>query len=1154
MAFTHLHVHTEYSLLDGSNKIKEYIKRVKELGMTHAAITDHGTMYGCVAFYEEAKKQGITPIIGCEVYVAPGSRFNKEATDNKYYHLLLLAENDLGYHNLMRLVSIGFKDGYYYKPRVDKEVLREYHEGLICLSACLQGEVAVNLTLGLYDEAKKVAKEYEDIFGKGNYFLEIQDHGIEEQRIINPEIYRLSKELDIPLVATNDVHYTYAEDADAHDLLLCLQTGKIVTDTDRMKYAYGQFYVRSEEEMRELFPYAEEAIDNTQLVAERCHVNLEDKTPKLPHFEVPEGFTSESYLRHICEEGLKKRYPNDDGTAKARLDYELSVIENMGFVDYFLIVMDFIAYAKEHKIMVGPGRGSGAGSIVAYCLKITNIDPIKFGLIFERFLNPGRVTMPDIDIDFGDERRDEVIDYVINKYGAEKVSRIITFGTLKAKGVVRDVARVLGLPYEIGDRISKSIPARINDGNTKEVTLSVALEVSQDLKKMYEADENVKKVIDMSFKLEHLPRHSSVHPAGVLIAPKEVEAFVPLAKGTDDILVTQYDAPTLEAHGLLKMDFLSLRTLTVLEKACANVKKTRGIDINLEEINMEDEKVYEYIGTGDTDGIFQLESGGMRAFMKKLKPKNLENVMAGIALYRPGPMQYIDNYIKCKENPEDVSFLCDELKPILEPTYGCMIYQEQVMQIVRDLAGFSMTDSDNVRKAMSKKKAADMEKYGKIFIYGDEEHGIDGCIKRRISESVAVQIYKEMQKFAEYAFNKSHSAVYAVVSYQTAYMKYYYPVEYMAALITCSLDNPVKTAYYINSAREMGIEVLPPDINEGFRDFTAKDGKLIYSLKAIKNVGGPVIDRIVAERNENGRFESISDFIRRMGSKDVNKRAVENFIKAGAFDSLGGNRKQYIQVYEMLIDDVIAERKKLDSNQMTIFDMLPTEEKKAMEIKLPNVEEFPKDMILQMEREVLGVYISGHPLDDVKDIWKKNINAVSSDFIYQPELEGSRLSDKKQVKLGGIVTNLNVRLTKKKETMAIFELEDLYGRVEAMVFPKAYERVRDMLIEDNLVFVSGRVSTEDEENSKIIVEEITSFEDVPKTLWLKFDDMEKYNELWDKVYEVLWDHRGVDSVNIRVIKENKLKTLTKKELGVKADENIIPELEAILGEKSVVIR
>ena len=1093
MAFTHLHVHTEYSLLDGSNKIKEYIKRVKELGMTHAAITDHGTMYGCVAFYEEAKKQGITPIIGCEVYVAPGSRFNKESTDNKYYHLLLLAENDLGYHNLMRLVSIGFKDGYYYKPRVDKEVLREYHEGLICLSACLQGEVAVNLTLGLYDEAKKVAKEYEDIFGKGNYFLEIQDHGIEEQRIINPEIYRLSKELDIPLVATNDVHYTYAEDADAHDLLLCLQTGKIVTDTDRMKYAYGQFYVRSEEEMRELFPYAEEAIDNTQLVAERCHVNLEDKTPKLPHFEVPEGFTSESYLRHICEEGLKKRYPNDDGTAKARLDYELSVIENMGFVDYFLIVMDFIAYAKEHKIMVGPGRGSGAGSIVAYCLKITNIDPIKFGLIFERFLNPGRVTMPDIDIDFGDERRDEVIDYVINKYGAEKVSRIITFGTLKAKGVVRDVARVLGLPYEIGDRISKSIPARINDGNTKEVTLSVALEVSQDLKKMYEADENVKKVIDMSFKLEHLPRHSSVHPAGVLIAPKEVEAFVPLAKGTDDILVTQYDAPTLEAHGLLKMDFLSLRTLTVLEKACANVKKTRGIDINLEEINMEDEKVYEYIGTGDTDGIFQLESGGMRAFMKKLKPKNLENVMAGIALYRPGPMQYIDNYIKCKENPEDVSFLCDELKPILEPTYGCMIYQEQVMQIVRDLAGFSMTDSDNVRKAMSKKKAADMEKYGKIFIYGDEEHGIDGCIKRQISESVAVQIYKEMQKFAEYAFNKSHSAVYAVVSYQTAYMKYYYPVEYMAALITCSLDNPVKTAYYINSAREMGIEVLPPDINEGFRDFTAKDGKLIYSLKAIKNVGGPVIDRIVAERNENGRFESISDFIRRMGSKDVNKRAVENFIKAGAFDSLGGNRKQYIQVYEMLIDDVIAERKKLDSNQMTIFDMLPTEEKKAMEIKLPNVEEFPKDMILQMEREVLGVYISGHPLDDVKDIWKKNINAVSSDFIYQPELEGSRLSDKKQVKLGGIVTNLNVRLTKKKETMAIFELEDLYGRVEAMVFPKAYERVRDMLIEDNLVFVSGRVSTEDEENSKIIVEEITSFEDVPKTLWLKFDDMEKYN-------------------------------------------------------------
>ncbi len=1151
MAFTHLHVHTEYSLLDGSNKIKEYIKRVKELGMTHAAITDHGTMYGCIAFYEEAKKQGIEPIIGCEVYVAPGSRFTKDTGDYKYYHLVLLCENDIGYHNLMRLVSIGFKDGYYYKPRVDKEVLRKYHEGLICLSACLQGEVSVNLTLNLYEEAKKAALEYQEIFGKDNYFLEIQDHGIDLQKQINPDIYRLSQELNIPLVATNDVHYTYASDADAHDLLLCLQTGKIVTDTDRMKYAYGQFFVRSEEEMRELFPYAPEAIDNTMLIAERCHVNLESKEPKLPHFEVPEGYNSETYLRYLCEEGLKKRYPDGNPVAKERLDYELSVITKMGFVDYFLIVMDFIAYAKGRGISVGPGRGSAAGSIVAYCLRITNIDPIRFSLFFERFLNPERVTMPDIDIDFGDERRQEVIDYVIDKYGAEKVSRIITFGTLKAKGVVRDVARVLGLPYEIGDRISKAIPNRINN---EDVDLEKALSISTDLKKMYDTDENVKKIIDMSFKLEHLPRHSSVHPAGVLIAPKEVEAYVPLAKGADEILVTQYEAPTLEAQGLLKMDFLSLRTLTVLEKACLNVKQTRGIDINLEEINMDDDKVYTYIGTGNTEGVFQLESGGMQSFMKKLKPKNLENVMAGIALYRPGPMQYIDNYIKCKENPEDVSFLCDELKPILEPTYGCMIYQEQVMQIVRDLAGFSMTDSDNVRKAMSKKKAADMEKYGKIFIYGDEEHGIDGCIKRRISESVAVQIYKEMQKFAEYAFNKSHSAVYAVVSYQTAYMKYYYPVEYMAALITCSLDNPVKTAYYINSAREMGIEVLPPDINEGFRDFTAKDGKLIYSLKAIKNVGGPVIDRIVAERNENGRFESISDFIRRMGSKDVNKRAVENFIKAGAFDSLGGNRKQYIQVYEMLIDDVIAERKKLDSNQMTIFDMLPTEEKKAMEIKLPNVEEFPKDMILQMEREVLGVYISGHPLDDVKDIWKKNINAVSSDFIYQPELEGSRLSDKKQVKLGGIVTNLNVRLTKKKETMAIFELEDLYGRVEAMVFPKAYERVRDMLIEDNLVFVSGRVSTEDEENSKIIVEEITSFEDVPKTLWLKFDDMEKYNELWDKVYEVLWDHRGVDSVNIRVIKENKLKTLTKKELGVKADENIIPELEAILGEKSVVIR
>ena len=1151
MAFTHLHVHTEYSLLDGSNKIKEYIKRVKELGMTHAAITDHGTMYGCIAFYEEAKKQGIEPIIGCEVYVAPGSRFTKDTGDYKYYHLVLLCENDIGYHNLMRLVSIGFKDGYYYKPRVDKEVLRKYHEGLICLSACLQGEVSVNLTLNLYEEAKKAALEYQEIFGKDNYFLEIQDHGIDLQKQINPDIYRLSQELNIPLVATNDVHYTYASDADAHDLLLCLQTGKIVTDTDRMKYAYGQFFVRSEEEMRELFPYAPEAIDNTMLIAERCHVNLESKEPKLPHFEVPEGYNSETYLRYLCEEGLKKRYPDGNPVAKERLDYELSVITKMGFVDYFLIVMDFIAYAKGRGISVGPGRGSAAGSIVAYCLRITNIDPIRFSLFFERFLNPERVTMPDIDIDFGDERRQEVIDYVIDKYGAEKVSRIITFGTLKAKGVVRDVARVLGLPYEIGDRISKAIPNRINN---EDVDLEKALSISTDLKKMYDTDENVKKIIDMSFKLEHLPRHSSVHPAGVLIAPKEVEAYVPLAKGADEILVTQYEAPTLEAQGLLKMDFLSLRTLTVLEKACLNVKQTRGIDINLEEINMDDDKVYAYIGTGNTEGVFQLESGGMQSFMKKLKPKNLENVMAGIALYRPGPMQYIDNYIKCKENPENIVYLCDELKPILETTYGCIVYQEQVMQIVRDLAGFSMGGSDKVRKIMSKKKAAEMDEQGRLFIYGDENKGIDGCIKRGISENVAKQIFGEMKTFAQYAFNKSHSAVYAVISYQTAYMKCYYPVEYMAALITCFLDNPGKTAEYINVARDMGIEVLPPDINEGFNYFSVKDNKLIYSLKAIKNVGGQVIDSIVKEREANGRFESLPDFIRRMANKEINKRAVENLIKAGAFDNLGGNRHQYMQVYEMLMDDVAAERKKLDSNQMTIFDMIPATEKKAMEIRLPNIEEYPKDALLMMEKEVLGIYVSGHPLDDVKDIWKKNINALTTDFYYEADIEGSRLQDKKQVKLGGIISNLNKRLTKKKEMMAIFELEDLVGSVEAMVFPKAFERLREMLVEDKPVFVTGRVSTEDEADSKLIVEDIFPFNQVPKTLWLKFDDMEKYGELWDRVNEILKNHKGADSVNIRVIKENKLKTLPTGLYGVRADEEIISELEKVLGEKSAVIR
>ncbi|MBO7374804.1 MAG: DNA polymerase III subunit alpha [Lachnospiraceae bacterium] len=1148
MAFTHLHVHTEYSLLDGSNKIKEYVKRVKELGMTHAAITDHGTMYGCVAFYEEAKKAGITQIIGCEVYVAPDSRFKKEAGDNKYYHLVLLSENNEGYHNLMRLVSLGFKDGYYYKPRVDKEILRKYHDGLICLSACLQGEVALNLRAGLYEEAKKAAGEYLDIFGKGNYFLEIQDHGIDDQKRINPDIIRLSKELDVPVVATNDVHYTYADDAEAHDLLLCLQTGKTVTDKDRMRYDGGQYYVKSEEEMRALFPYAKEAIDNTMLVAERCNVDLGGKEPKLPHFEVPENYTSETYLRYLCEEGLKKRYPDNNPIAKERLDYELSVITKMGFVDYFLIVMDFIAYAKDRGIAVGPGRGSAAGSIVAYCLRITNIDPIKYNLIFERFLNPERVTMPDIDIDFGDERRQEVIDYVINKYGEEKVSRIITFGTLKAKGVVRDVARVLGLPYEVGDRISKAVPARIND---EEVNLTNALRVSPDLKLMYETDENVKKIIDMSLKLEYLPRHSSVHPAGVLIAPREVEAFVPLSKGADDILVTQYDAPTLEAQGLLKMDFLSLRTLTVLEKACLNVRDSRGITVNLEEIDMDDKKVYQYIGTGNTEGVFQLESGGMRGFMKKLKPENLENVMAGIALYRPGPMQFIDNYIRCKENPESVVYACEELKPILETTYGCIVYQEQVMQIVRDLGGFSMGGSDKVRKIMSKKKAEEMEEQGRMFIYGDEHKGIEGCIKRGIKEEVAKRIYSEMKTFAAYAFNKSHSAVYAVVSYQTAYMKYYYPVEYMAALITCFLDNPEKAAEYISVARTMGIEVCPPDINEGKTYFSVKDGKLIYSLAAIKNVGESVIDKIDEERERNGRFESLPDFIRRMG-KDINKRVVENLIKAGAFDSFGGNRRQYLAVYERIMDDESAQNKNLAANQVTIFDMMGTEERKSMEIKLPDLDEFPKDVVLQMEKEVLGIYISGHPLDDVKDVWKKNVTAYTSDFVYDPELEKSQLEDKQSVKVGGIITSVNVRLTRKKETMAVITLEDLMGTIECMVFPKAYDRLRDSIYEDRLVLISGRASTEDENDSKLIVEDVRGFDEIPKTLWLKFEDMDSYSTKWDDVHAVLSSRKGIDTVIIRVIKEDKMKEV--KSIRVSANEDTVKAIEAILGAGTAVIR
>ena len=912
MAFTHLHVHTEYSLLDGSNKIKEYVKRLKELGMDSGAITDHGVMFGVIDFYKEAKAQGIKPILGCEVYVAPNSRFDKEVTggEDRYYHLVLLAENNQGYSNLMKIVSRGFTEGYYYKPRVDMEVLNQFHEGIICLSACLAGEVQRDISKGLYDEAKKAALRYEACFGKGNYFLELQDHGIPEQKTVNAALVRMSKELDIPLVATNDIHYTYAEDAQAHDILLCIQTSKLVTDTNRMRYEGGQYYVKSELEMRQLFPYAQEALDNTAKIADRCNVEIEFGVTKLPKFDVPEGYDSWSYLNKLCFDGLAERYPDDDGKLADKLHYELGVIQKMGYVDYFLIVWDFINWAKSHDIPVGPGRGSAAGSIVSYCLHITNIDPIRYNLLFERFLNPERVSMPDIDIDFCYERRQEVIEYVERKYGKDKVVQIVTFGTLAAKGVIRDVARVLDMPYNFADSISKMVPNELN------MTLNRALELNPELRNLYEQNEQVHYLIDMCKKLEGLPRHTSMHAAGVVICQKPADEFVPLSRGSDGAITTQFTMTTIEELGLLKMDFLGLRTLTVIKNAVRNVEKTHGIVIDVDKIDYDDKKVLASLGTGKTDGVFQLESQGMKNFMKELKPQNLEDVIAGISLYRPGPMDFIPSYIKGKNNPDLVTYETPQLEPILAPTYGCIVYQEQVMQIVRDLGGYTMGRSDLVRRAMSKKKAYVMEKERANFVHGNAEEGVPGCEANGIAPEIAEHIYGTMMDFAKYAFNKSHAACYAVVAYQTAYLKYYYPVEFMAALLTSVIDNPTKVSEYIMVCRNMNIQILPPDINEGEAGFSVSGNAIRHALTAIKNIGRPVIDAIVKERTEHGKFDSLKNFIERTAGLDVNKRAIEHFIKSGAFDSFGCTRRQLMSVYVQILDSIQNGKKGVMSGQM----------------------------------------------------------------------------------------------------------------------------------------------------------------------------------------------------------------------------------------------
>ena len=1175
MAFTHLHVHTEYSLLDGSNKIREYVKRVKELGMDSAAITDHGVMYGVIDFYKACKEAGIRPIIGCEVYVAPGSRFDREqgAGDDRYYHLILLAENNTGYANLMKIVSRSFTEGYYYKPRVDEALLREFHEGIIASSACLAGEVARAIVRDDLPAADKAAQKYLDIFGEGNFFLELQDHGYADQQKVNRALVSMSERLGIPLIATNDIHYTYADDVEAHDILLCIQTGKKLSDENRMRYPGGQFYVKNEMEMRALFPYAQEALDNTQRIADRCNVEIEFGVTKLPHFEVPEGYDSWTYLNKLCDDGMKERYPDDDGTLRERLTYELETIRQMGYVDYFLIVWDYINFSREHDIMVGPGRGSAAGSIVSYCLHITDIDPIRYSLLFERFLNPERVSMPDIDVDFGFERRGEVIDYVTEKYGRDKVMQIITFGTLAAKGVIRDVGRVMDLPYGFVDGISKMVPAELN------MTLDKALKQNPDLKKAYEEDDRIRKLIDMSRRLEGLPRHSSVHAAGVVICSEPAEDLVPLARAADGSVTTQFTMTTIEELGLLKMDFLGLRTLTVIQNAVnmanrsimeANGaypsyepslggEKARvtenpiGYPVDLSKLDYADPAVYASISTGRTDGVFQLESGGMQGFMKDLHPESFEDVIAGISLYRPGPMDFIPKYIYGKKNPDKITYDAIELEPILKPTYGCIVYQEQVMQIVRDLGGYTLGRSDLVRRAMSKKKQKVMEQERHNFIFGNKEEGVPGCIAKGIRADVASRIYDTMMDFAKYAFNKSHAACYAVVAYQTAWLKYYYPTEFMAALMTSVIDFPTKVAGYILTCRSMGIRLLPPDINEGEAGFSVSGGAIRYGLTAIKGVGRPVIDAVIRERQERGKFKDLNDFLSRMILKDreVNKRVVENFIKAGALDCLGATRKQLMSVYMRMMDDLTNSKKNDMAGQLSLFDFADEEDKKDYIVPMPDIGEYPKELKLAFEKEVLGIYVSGHPLEEYMGLWKRNITNRVSDFILDEET-GTRVTDGDRAVVGGMITAKKIKYTKNNKVMAFLDVEDMTGTMEVIVFPNTYEKESAKLEEDSKVFLFGRVSLEEEKDGKLICERVVTFDEVPRRLWVRFADIEAWKSGSADLMRIIDEHGGRDKVVIFIEKDKLRKELPPGQ-GVRADEALVRVLSERFGAKNIVL-
>ncbi len=1142
ISFTHLHVHTGYSLLDGSCKINELISRVKELGMDSIAITDHGVMYGAIKFYQEAVARGIKPILGCEVYVASGSRFDKEnSKDNFYYHLVLLAKDNNGYRNLIKMVSKGFTEGFYYKPRIDLELLREYNDGIIALSACLAGPVAKTILTYSYEKAKEMALTYNEIFGQDNFYLEIQDHGIPEQKTVNNGLIRMSEETGIPLVCTNDLHYINREDAEAHDILICIQTNKTVNDENRMKYEGSEFYLKSPEEMYSLFPYVRQALENTTKIAERCNVSFEFNKYKLPVFDVPDGKDAFLYLKELSVAGLESRYSNVTKKLRERLDYELSTIKNMGFVDYFLIVWDFIKYAKDNGIMVGPGRGSAAGSIVAYSLRITDIDPIKYNLIFERFLNPERVSMPDIDIDFCYERRQEVIDYVVRKYGADHVAQIVTFGTMAARNAIRDVGRALAMSYSEVDRIAKMIPMELK------MTLKKALKMNPELLDEYNSDSKVKYLLDMSMKLEGLPRHASTHAAGVVICDKPVVEYVPL-NSNDGVVNTQYTMTTLEELGLLKMDFLGLRTLTVIHNAIVEAERNYGIKIDFSKLDYDDKKVFELISSGKTDGIFQLESPGMRQFMKELQPNSLEDIIAGISLYRPGPMDFIPKYIKGKNDKDSIVYTHPALEEILKPTYGCIVYQEQVMQIVRDLAGYSLGRSDLVRRAMSKKKADVMARERINFIEGCGDD-VPGCVKNGIDKSSAEKIFDEMTDFAKYAFNKSHAAAYAVVAYQTAFLRTYYPVEFMAALMTSVMSFPDKVSEYIAACRKMSIQIIPPDVNESFHNFSVVDGKIRFSLSAIKNVGVGNVKALVEEREKNGPYVSMSQFINRL-SGDMNTRAIESLIKAGAFDSLGGKRSQYMSVCKQICSGIGQAKKRTMAGQLNLFEIATESAEEVYKDELPNILEFPKKQLLALEKEVLGIYVSGHPLSEYKEVIEKYTTYTSVDF----SSDYTELIDSQKVCVGGIVTGISVKYTKNNKVMAFVNIEDLDGVIEIIMFPNTYAMYSEQLFENNVILVSGKASVSDDQPTKVICESVVSYNDLVyqnQTLWLRIS---KGSNLTPKdVFSVLRKYKGKTPVILYDEGKRQKLMLTSNDY-VSIDSDVLNKLKDLLGEKSVVLK